>query len=130
LCEHDFVFAGAVQLYHGEELAGVVDVLRCTKCGANDIIVKKPGFDPTTGVGFLPTAPGQERYVLICREGESVDWQVVTLEVPSMFVHECVPAHRSMAVRVRPDLSIEKDGEVQHNLVPVMANVNRAVRLS
>ncbi len=127
MCEHDFVFKGAVQLYRREELAGVVDVFGCTRCGASDIIVKKAGFDPHIGFGFLPTAPGHERYVLICRAGEKVDWQVVTLEVPTMFVHDCVPAGRSMAVRVKKDLSIDRDGQVEHDLVPVMTSVNRAV---
>lgn len=130
MCEHDFVFKGAVQLYRREELAGVVDVFGCTKCEANDIIVKKPGFDPNIGFGFQPTAPGQERYVLICRAGERVDWQVVTLEVPTIFVHDCVPASRSMALRVKQDLSIDREGHVEHDLVPVMTNVNRAVRLA
>jgi hypothetical protein len=129
MCEHDFVFSGAVQLYLRKELAGVVDVFGCTKCGATDVVVKKPGFDPTTGFGFQPTTQGQERYILLCREGDNVDWQVVTLEVPTLFVHDCAPAHRSMAIRVRPDFSIEMEGRVQHDLVPVKTNVNRAIRL-
>ena len=128
-CDHDFTFKGAVQIYRRDELQGVVDVLSCERCGATDVIVKRPGFDPVTGFGFQPTSPGQERYVLTCRAGEKVDWQVITLEVPTMFIHDCAPASRSMAVRVKRDLSIDREGQVEHDLVPLTTNLNRAVRL-
>lgn len=129
LCEHEFVFAGAVQVYRREGLDGVIDVFSCVKCKASDIIVKKPGFEPLRGFGFHPTAEGQDRYLLICRAGGKVEWQCVTLEVPTMFVHDCVPAGRSMALRVQRDLSIVSEGPVGHDLVPLVTNVNLAVRL-
>jgi hypothetical protein len=129
LCEHDFLFKGAVQLYRKGELSGVVDVFDCSKCGANDVIVKKPGFDPQTGFGFKPTAPGQIRYVLVCKEGKELDWQVVALDVPTMFVHDCAVAGKSLAVRVKQDLSIESDGGLEHELIPVATNVDRALKL-
>jgi len=130
LCEHDFLFAGAVQLYLRGELAGVVDVFTCSKCGADDVVIKKAGLDPDTGFGFKPTKGGQARYVIICRQGDKVDWQVVTLDPPTMFVHDCYPAGRSMALRVRKDLSIEPEGALAHELVPLAQNLDRAVNLA
>ena len=130
MCEHDFLFGGAVQLYVKGDLAGIVDVFACSKCGANDVVVKKPGLNPDTWFGFRPTTPRQTRYVLICRNREMVDWQVVTLEPPTMFVHDCTPSGRSLAIRVRNDLSIEPDGTLTHDLVPLVENVNRPVNLA
>jgi hypothetical protein len=128
-CEHVFSFKGAVQLYRSGELAGVVDVLGCRKCGATDVIVKRTGVSPSGESGFHPSPKGHDRFVLICRSGSRVDWQVVTLQLPTMLVHDCVPAERSLSIRVSTDQTAEKVGGVEHSLVPLEPNLNRAVKL-
>ena len=130
VCEHDFVFLGALQIYRKEALDGVVDVFSCTKCGASDVVVKAPGRPADTQHGFQPTAEGQERYLLICRRGAEADWQLVSLEVPTLLIHECKLAGESSAIRVQRDLAVEDVGAVSHELLPVKTSLNRAVRLA
>jgi len=129
-CDHDFSFVGALQVYETGSLSGVVDLFVCHKCGSTDVIVKKPGSTNAVTFGFDPTPPGYKRFILTCRLQGKLVWQVVSIKPPCVFSHHCRLIDRVSSLDVKADLRVLSDSPVEHELIPVEENVNRAVKLS
>jgi|YelNatPaOPRAMG01_1025707.scaffolds.fasta_scaffold111966_2 hypothetical protein len=128
-CPHRFEFRGAVQVYEGDRLSGVVDVFSCALCGSTDQVVKRPGESARHTLGFDPSPPGQVTCILTCAKGGRADWQLCAVSPGSEMVHNCSPLGGEVKLQVTQDLKVPSFGGVEHALYSLKENVNQAIRL-
>ncbi|MCL4340094.1 MAG: hypothetical protein M1388_03055 [Thaumarchaeota archaeon] len=129
-CKHDVRYAGVLNLLHGFGILGAVDVWECAKCGQIWCDEKRLGVqDLSPHVGFPPNEPDSEWAILVCRDGEKLEWHLLQVKKGAKLEHNCEVFNTTCNIEMvdgKAVCDLHKEG---HTFFSVKDNINRSIKV-
>lgn len=92
VCEHHFLYFGVVNLAYRDRIVGAIDVWRCDKCYAVDVLPKRLGsLEQANPLGFNAVEPSSGKWVLLtCLMDDGFKFDLLPLQTGQMVHHDCL----------------------------------------
>ena len=92
VCEHHFLYFGVVNLAYRDRIVGAIDVWRCDKCYAVDVLPKRLGStEQTNPLGFNAVELSSGKWVLLtCLMDDGFKFDLLPLQAGQTLHHDCL----------------------------------------
>ncbi|MDT7892357.1 MAG: hypothetical protein RQ952_06460 [Thermoproteota archaeon] len=128
-CKHIIKYYGAINIFAGPNIEGVIDVYHCRKCKALFADLRRIGIFLTLSskIGFDELENDNEWLLLVCLKGDEHKFNLVQGKIGSKIMHECFEGNSE--INLEKEEEVFKTGDIWHRVFRVSKYINKEIEI-